>query len=117
MVDSCMGPALRDLQCIFNVTQQKVSLFQPTFSAGRMIGALLFLKIRGRVNTYWVAATTIAISSCLLAAVPVVPSFWMSLGLLGAAGLADGTAVHGKTIASLCKSNKRLLKCTTYYID
>ncbi|XP_067654117.1 major facilitator superfamily domain-containing protein 4A-like [Haliotis asinina] len=100
MVDSCIGPALRDLQCILNVTLQKVSLFLPTFSTGKMIGALLFLKIRGRFNTYGVAATTITVSSCLLSIVPVVPSFWISLGLLGAAGLADGTAVHAKVLLS-----------------
>ncbi|XP_067654206.1 major facilitator superfamily domain-containing protein 4A-like [Haliotis asinina] len=100
MVDSCIGPALRDLQCILNVTLRKVSLFLPTFSTGRMIGALLFLKIRGRFNTYGVAASTITVSSCLLSIVPVVPSFWISLGLLGAAGLADGTAVHAKVLLS-----------------
>lgn len=36
-VDSRFGPALQDLQCIFNVTPQKVSLSQPIISAGWLI--------------------------------------------------------------------------------
>ncbi|XP_046563329.1 uncharacterized protein LOC124272221 [Haliotis rubra] len=100
MVDSCMGPALRDLQCIFNVTLQKVSLFQPAITAGRVIGALLFLKMPRRVDIYGVAAATMTMASCLLAVVPVLPSFWMALGLSGAVGLAHGASVHARIILS-----------------
>lgn len=96
MVDSCIGLALRDLQCIFKVTQQKVSLLHPVITTGRVVGSLLFLKISRCFNIYGVAATTMTTTCCIVASVPVMPIFWIALVLSGGAGLANGFTIHGK---------------------
>ncbi|XP_067654277.1 uncharacterized protein [Haliotis asinina] len=100
MADSCMGPALRDLQCTFNVTQQQISLLHPVITAGRVVGSLLFLKMRRCFNIYGIAAASMTTACCILASVPLVPIFWIALALSGGAGLADGFTIHAMVLLS-----------------
>ncbi|XP_071110686.1 major facilitator superfamily domain-containing protein 4A-like [Haliotis cracherodii] len=100
ITDSFLGPSLQDLQCIYSVSVETISILIPLYAGFKTAGCAMHAPLHVQVNAYTLMLVCVLVSSCLVLAIPLWSSFWIAAAGSSGLGLVGGvliTAVIAKT--------------------
>ncbi|XP_046567330.1 uncharacterized protein LOC124275728 [Haliotis rubra] len=92
IIDSCFGPSLQDLHCLYSVSVQTISTLFPLYVGTKTGGCLLYAPLHAVFcdNTLMMGCL---LGSGLVLVIPLSTSFWMATAASFGLGLAGGVAI------------------------
>ncbi|XP_046554695.1 major facilitator superfamily domain-containing protein 4A-like [Haliotis rubra] len=100
LIDSCFGPSLHDLQCLYCVSVQTISTLFPLYAGFKTAGSVLYMPLYAVFNVYTLMMTCVLVSSCLVIVIPLCPSFWLAAAASSGLGLTGGV-VNSARVAKI----------------
>ncbi|XP_071110685.1 major facilitator superfamily domain-containing protein 4A-like [Haliotis cracherodii] len=97
ITDSFLGPSLQDLQCIYSVSVQTISILIPLYGGFKTAGCAMHAPLHVKVNAFTLMIVCVLISSCLVLAIPLCSSFWVAATTSSGLGLAEGVLTTATT--------------------
>ncbi|XP_067653227.1 major facilitator superfamily domain-containing protein 4A-like [Haliotis asinina] len=92
IIDSCFGPSLQDLHCLYSVTVQTISTLFPLYVGTKTAGCLLYVPLHGVISDYTLMMGCL-LGSWLVLLIPLCPSYWLAAAASVGLGLTGGVAI------------------------
>ncbi|XP_071098009.1 major facilitator superfamily domain-containing protein 4A-like [Haliotis cracherodii] len=90
LIESCFGPSLQDLQCLYSVSVQTISTLFPVYAGFKAAGSVLYVPVHAVFNVYTLMMVCVLVSSCLVLVIPLCSSFWVAAAVSSGLGLTGG---------------------------
>ncbi|XP_067653954.1 major facilitator superfamily domain-containing protein 4A-like [Haliotis asinina] len=100
LIDSCFGPSLHDLQCLYCVSVQTISTLFPLYAGFKTAGSVLYMPLQAVFDVYTLIMVCVFVSSCLVLVIPLCPSFWLAAAASSGLGLTGGV-VNSARVAKI----------------